>query len=147
MTDNSQTNRIQFIIQKIYIKDISFQIPNGTLIFNQSWKPELNIALNTEVNTLTEKNIYEAVLNVEAHVKCDNKDAFKIEVQQAGIFQISNMDNKQLNHAKYAFCPNILYPYARETISDIVTKGGFPQLCLAPVNFDILYQQKQQEKS
>ncbi|MBK2125681.1 protein-export chaperone SecB [Fangia hongkongensis] len=151
MTDTNEAktaaeNEVQFQIQKVYIKDISFEIPKGAHIFNREWKPELNIALNTQVNALPEDNIFEVVLTVEANVKCADDDAFKAEVQQAGIFVIDNMNEEQLEHAKYAFCPNILYPYAREAISDIVSKGGFPQLCLAPVNFDMLYQQKQQEQ-
>jgi preprotein translocase subunit SecB len=90
--------------------------------------------------------MFEIVLTVEADVKTAKSDAFKAEVQQAGIFLISNMKEEQLDHAQYAFCPNILYPYAREAISDLVARGGFPQLCLAPVNFDMIYQQKQQEQ-
>lgn len=146
MTTETNTPDIQFQIQKLYTKDISFEIPKGADAFKQEWKPELNVALNTKVTGLPEENMYEVVLTVEADVKCDDADAFKAEVQQAGIFLISNMEEGQLDHAQYAFCPNILYPYAREAVSDLVAKGGFPQLCLAPVNFDMIYQQKQQEQ-
>lgn len=146
MTTEANTPDIQFQIQKIYTKDISFEIPKGADAFKQEWKPELNVALNTKVTALPEENMYEVVLTVEADVKCGTHDAFKTEVQQAGIFLISNMEDGPLDHAQYAFCPNILYPYAREAISDLVAKGGFPQLCLAPVNFDMIYQQKQQEQ-
>ena len=147
MTTETNTADIQFQIQKIYTKDISFEIPKGADAFKQEWKPELNVALNTKVTGLPEENMYEVELTVEADVKCNANDAFKAEVQQAGIFLISNMEEGQLDHAQYAFCPNILYPYAREAISDLVAKGGFPQLCLAPVNFDMIYQQKQQEQA
>ncbi|WP_440615258.1 protein-export chaperone SecB [Cysteiniphilum sp. 6C5] len=146
MTTETNTPDIQFQIQKLYTKDISFEIPKGADAFKQEWKPELNVALNTKVTGLPEENMYEVILTVEADVKCGDTDAFKAEVQQAGIFLISNMEEGQLDHAQYAFCPNILYPYAREAISDLVAKGGFPQLCLAPVNFDMIYQQKQQEQ-
>lgn len=145
--NQQKENEVQFQIQKIYLKEASFEIPEGAQIFNQQWQPELNIALNTTVNKLPEDNIYEVILSVEASVKCKDKEAFKAEVKQAGIFAIANMDEKQSHHAQYAFCPNVLYPYAREAVSDIVSKGGFPQLCLAPVNFDLLYQQKQSESA
>lgn len=146
MAIETNTADIQFQIQKIYTKDISFEIPKGANAFKQEWKPELNLALNTKVTGLPEANMYEVVLTVEADVKCETTNAFKVEVQQAGIFLISNMKDGQLDHAQHAFCPNILYPYAREAISDLVTKGGFPQLCLASVNFDMIYHQKQQEQ-
>ncbi|WP_395946264.1 protein-export chaperone SecB [Caedibacter taeniospiralis] len=146
MTAETNAPDIQFQIQKIYTKDISFEIPKGAEAFKQEWKPELNVALNTKVTRLPEDHMFEIVLTVEADVKTAKSDAFKAEVQQAGIFLISNMKEEQLDHAQYAFCPNILYPYAREAISDLVARGGFPQLCLAPVNFDMIYQQKQQEQ-
>ncbi|WP_100550695.1 protein-export chaperone SecB [Caedibacter taeniospiralis] len=146
MTAETNAPDIQFQIQKIYTKDISFEIPKGAEAFKQEWKPELNVALNTKVTRLPEDHMFEVVLTVEADVKTAKSDAFKVEVQQAGIFLISNMKEEQLDHAQYAFCPNILYPYAREAISDLVARGGFPQLCLAPVNFDMIYQQKQQEQ-
>ncbi|WP_116964128.1 protein-export chaperone SecB [Fastidiosibacter lacustris] len=142
MTTETPNTEIQFQIQKIYTKDVSFEIPKGANAFKQEWKPELTVSLNTKVNNLPEDNMYEVVLTVEAEVKSGTTDAFSAEVQQAGIFVIANMEDKQLDHAQYAFCPNILYPYAREVISDLVAKGGFPQLCLAPVNFDTIYQQK-----
>ena len=135
----------QFNIQKIYAKDMSFEIPEGATIFQSQWQPELNVALNTTAKKLAEDNVYEVVLSVEATVKCDGKEAFKAEVQQAGIFNIVNMPEDQMEHTQYAFCPNILYPYAREAISDLVSKGGFPQLCLAPVNFDMLFAQKKEQ--
>lgn len=146
MTTPINTSDIQFQVQKLYTKDISFEIPKGANSFKKEWIPELNIAINTKVTSLPEENMFEVVLTVEADVKCASDDAFKAEVQQAGIFLIANMEKDQLDHAQYAFCPNILYPYAREAISDLVSKGGFPRLCLAPVNFDIIYQQKQKEK-
>ncbi|MFZ9035439.1 MAG: protein-export chaperone SecB [Francisellaceae bacterium] len=147
MSDNTETQQpeVQFQIHKLYIKDMSFEVPEGAKIFNKPWKPELNVSLNTNINKLEEADTYEIVLTVEADVKCDGQQAFKAEVQQAGIFNIANMADQQLDHAQYAFCPNILYPYAREAVSDLVARGGFPQLCLAPVNFDMLYQHKKQE--
>ena len=149
MSEQTQNNanEIQFQIQKVYIKDASLEIPNGSEAFKQEWKPELNVALNTTVNKLPEDNMFEVILTVETDVKCNDKPAFKVEVQQAGVFLIDNMEEKQLDHARYAFCPNILYPYAREAISSLVSRSGFPELHVAPVNFDMIYQQKQNEKN
>ena len=144
---DQQTTDIQFQVQKLYTKDISLEIPQGASIFNKEWKPDLNVALNTEVNDLPEENIYEVILTVTVNVKSGEDEAFKGEVQQAGVFTIANMKDEQLHHAQYAFCPNLLYHYAREAISDLVLKGGFPQLCLATVNFDLMYQQKQQQNT
>ncbi|MDA7742144.1 protein-export chaperone SecB [Francisellaceae bacterium] len=143
-----QAEEAQFQIHKIYIKDISFEIPEGAEAFKTEWKPELNIKLNAKHTKLSEKDSYEVILTVNCSVVCDKKESFKSEVQQAGIFTIANLEGEQLDHALKAFCPNILYPYAREAVSDMVAKGGFPQLCLAPVNFDMLYQQqKEAEKT
>ncbi|MCF6776335.1 protein-export chaperone SecB [Thiotrichales bacterium 19X7-9] len=134
-----------FQIHKIYVKDISFEVPQGSHAFRNEWKPELNVQLNSQFTKMEEADHYEVVLVVTCDVKCGDEIAFKAEIHQAGIFSISNLDQTQLDHALKSFCPNILYPYAREVISDVVMKGGFPQLCLSPVNFDMLYQQESQQ--
>jgi len=147
MTDTTQNpEEAQFQIHKLYVKDVSFEIPSGADAFKTEWKPELNIQLNTKHSGLSEKHTYEVILTVNCSVSCEGKEAFKTEVQQAGIFTISNLDETQLDNALKAFCPSILYPYAREAISDMISKGGFPQLCLAPVNFDMLYQQQKKQE-
>ncbi len=129
-----------FTIQRIYVKDVSFEAPHAPEIFREEWKPEVNVDLQTKTNRL-EESIYEVVLHLTVTVKMGEKVAFLIEVHQAGIFTLSKFPAEQLSHALGSMCPNILYPYARETISDIVVRGGFPQLLLAPVNFDALYLQ------
>jgi len=136
-----------FTIQRIYVKDISFETPNAPEIFKQEWKPEVNVDLQTKTDRL-EESIYEVVLHITVTVKMEEKVAFLVEVHQAGIFTLKGFNNDQLGHAIGSMCPNILYPYAREAISDIVIRGGFPQLLLAPVNFDALYLQhlEQQRK-
>jgi len=138
-----------FNIQRIYIKDVSFEAPNAPAIFKDEWKPEVNVDLHTKTNDL-EKDVYDVVLHLTVTVKMGETTAFLVEVHQAGIFTIKGFPKEQLSHALGSMCPNILYPYAREAISDLVTRGGFPQLLLAPVNFDALYmqhleQQKNQE--
>lgn len=136
----------QFIVQRIYVKDLSFETKNTPAIFQQRWEPELNLDLNTEILEL-EKNVYEVVLRVTATVKNQNATAFLVEVNQAGIFTIQGAPQEQMDHLLNSFCPNILYPYAREAITTEVSRGSFPQLVLAPINFDALYMQKLEEKN
>ncbi len=139
----------QFNIQRIYVKDVSFETPHAPEIFRVEWKPEVNVDLQTRANQL-EESIHEIALHITVTVKVGDKVAFLVEVNQAGIFTLKGLQPDQLSHALGSVCPNILYPYAREAISDIVIRGGFPQLLLAPVNFDALYiqhleQQKKQQ--
>jgi preprotein translocase subunit SecB len=130
----------QFSILRIYLKDASFEIPNAPQVFTENWKPEINLQLNTEVSTV-DADIYEVVLNVTVTAQQGEKTGFLAEVQQAGVFTLKGFDETQKGHMLGAYCPNTLYPFAREAISDLVTKGGFPQLLLAPINFDALYAQ------
>ncbi|APC90827.1 MULTISPECIES: protein-export chaperone SecB [Francisella] len=137
----------QFQIQKVYVKDLSFSIPNSDKIWTTNWKPELHTDLKVEANKLPEENTYETVLTLEIKVENDGMIAFEAEVKQAGIFTVANMQEAQIEHAKQAFCPNILYHYAREALSDLVISGGFPQLCLSAVNFDAMYQDSLKESA
>lgn len=146
-SNNPQQNAdAQFMIQRIYIKDSSFEAPNTPTVFQQQWEPELSLDLNTE-NTQLEPNVYEVVLTVTATVKNKNAVAFLVEVKQAGIFTIQGAPSDQLDHLLGSFCPSILYPYAREIITSQVIRGSFPQLVLAPINFDALYMQQLEEKN
>ncbi|MFO7603819.1 MAG: protein-export chaperone SecB [Gammaproteobacteria bacterium] len=130
----------QFTIHKIYTKDISFEAPHAPAIFNEEWQPEVNLELNSQGRSIGE-NTYEVVLSLTVTTKNKDKTAFLVEVQQAGIFGIAGFGPQDLSHMIGSFCPNILFPYAREAISDLVTRGGFQPLLLAPVNFDVLYSQ------
>ncbi len=135
----------EFGIQRIYVKDLSLECPNSPNIFLDTWEPELNMDLATNVNALGENN-HEVTLTVTVTVKIKDKTAFLVEVKHAGIFTIANFPEDQIRPMLGAFCPNILYPYAREMVTDAVVRAGFPQLYLAPVNFDALYQQHEQEQ-
>ena len=135
----------QFEIQRIYIKDVSYEAPNTPHTFVDEWKPEVQLNLETKSNRVQD-NVHEVILSVTATVTSNKKSAFLIEVHQAGIFAISGLPSDQLHQMLGSFCPNILFPYAREVISDIVMRGGFPQLILAPVNFDALYTQHVSEQ-
>ncbi len=137
----------QFTIQKIYTKDISFETPNSPQVFNiQKWEPEVNVQLNNRASALDD-SLHEAVLSVTITTKQDGKTAYLAEVQQAGIFKAEGFNTPQLNHLLGSYCPNILFPYVREVISNLVTQGGFPQMLLAPVNFEALYSQHIQQQA
>ena len=135
-----QNNEPHFSIEKIYLKDVSFESPAAPAVFTEEWNPEINMDLNSQGHPI-DKNVYEVELSLTVTAKNKDKTAFLVEIKQCGIFSIANMDEDNLNGMLGSFCPNILFPYAREAISDLVTKGGFPQLLLAPVNFDAIYAQ------
>lgn len=134
----------QFGIQRVYTKDISFESPAAPKVFLEQWQPELDMNLGTKTIKL-EEDTHEVILTVTVTVKMKDKAVFVAEVHQAGIFTIQHFPEDQLKHMLGSFCPNILYPYAREAITDLVMKGGFPQLYLAPINFEALYQQQAQQ--
>ena len=131
----------QFSLQRIYVKDLSFEAPKSPEIFRQDWTPSVALDLNTRQKPL-EGDFHEVVLTLSVTVKNGEETAFIAEVQQAGIFLIKNLDAGSMSHTLGAFCPNILFPYARETLDSLVTRGSFPALMLAPVNFDALYAQE-----
>jgi len=128
----------QFMIQKIYTKDISFETPSSPEIFREEWKPELDLQLTNEYKQLDDDN-HDVTLVATVTAKLGDKTAFLIEVKQSGIFSLIGYSNEEIAPLIGNHCPTILFPYIREVISDIVLKGGFPQLVLAPVNFDALY--------
>ncbi|MCL4107935.1 UNVERIFIED_CONTAM: hypothetical protein GTU68_016963 [Idotea baltica] len=131
----------QFIIERVYIKDISFEAPNSPAIFTTEWEPDTSLNLNTQVNPLGEDH-YEVELHVNVTVKGkDGKTAFLVEAIQAGAFLIKGYAPDQLNHLLASYCPGQLFPYAREVISNLVSKGSFPEMHLSPINFDALYAQ------
>ncbi len=136
----------QFILQRVYTKDISFETPNAPAIFTEKWEPEVNVELNSTGNKLTDDNIFEVVLSVTVTAKLGDKTAYLAEVQQAGIFTLSGFSEQELEALIHSHCPNLLFPYVREVVSDLVNKGSFPQMLLQPINFDALYAQHLQKK-
>lgn len=138
-------NRPGLRIEKIYLKDVSFETPNSPAVFTVDWKPALNIDIGQKLARLSDEGVYEVVLVLTATTKIEDKIAYLAEVQQAGIFTLQIPDQAQLERMLHVICPNMLYPYASAALSDLVTRGGFPQLSLAPMNFDAIYQQRQQE--
>ncbi|MBH2037242.1 MAG: protein-export chaperone SecB [Pseudomonas sp.] len=147
MTDQATTGAAQeaqgpqFSLQRIYVRDLSFEAPKSPEIFRQEWTPSVELDLNTRQKPL-EGDFHEVVLTLSVTVKTAGETAFIAEVQQAGIFLISGLDAAAMSHTLGAFCPNILFPYAREALDNLVTRGSFPALMLAPVNFDALYAQE-----
>lgn len=133
----------QLGLERIYTKDISFEVPN-TEVFTKQWQPETDVSISTSDNDLDE-DYKEVVLTVSVTAKLGESVAFIAEVQQAGIFLMRNIPEADMPHLLQAYCPNILFPYAREAISDIVTRGSFPQLLLTPVNFEQAFLQSQLE--
>ncbi len=137
-----------FQIQKIYIKNASLESPNTPGIFTHEFQPALEVDLNVASEALDAENgVYHVVVRVTATTKVENEVAFLCEVEQAGIFTLQGFSEEDLAYLLGAQCPNVLFPYAREAISDLVTRGGFPQLLLEPVNFDAMYASHLQEQA
>ena len=136
----------QFGIQKIYVKDLSFEAPHSPEVFTNDWRPDVNLNLSSEASPLR-PDVYDVKLVITVTVKIGETTAFLVEIQQAGIFNIKGFDEKELGHMLASYCPSILFPYAREAVSDLVVRGGFPQFLLAPVNFDALYAQHLQQQA
>lgn len=135
-----------FQIQRIYTKDVSFEAPNSPTIFQKEWQPDVKLDLDTASNELGD-NTYEVVLRLTVTANVGEQVAFLCEIQQAGIFSVAGLDASQMAHCLGAYCPNILFPYARECVTSLVTRGTFPQLNLAPVNFDALFMNYLQEQA
>ncbi|WP_031567091.1 protein-export chaperone SecB [Rheinheimera texasensis] len=141
----AEEQQVPFAIQRIYVKDISFESPNAPAIFRKDWQPEVKLDLDTRSEKL-EDNMFEVVLSLTVTTTVGGETAFLCEVQQAGIFAVPELQDAQMAHMLASFCPNILFPYARETVANLVNRGTFPQLNLAPVNFDALFAQYVQQR-
>ena len=138
----------QFVMQRIYTKDVSFESPDSPGVFLKTWQPKINVDLNTKSNLVDDNDNYEVVLSITVTAEIEEKSAFLVEVQQAGIFLAKGIEGDQLRGVLGTVAPTILFPYARESIDALCIKGGFPPVMLAPVNFEALYQQalKQSEE-
>ena len=145
MSENAQAP--VFSIEKLYVKDLSLEVPNAPRIFLERENPQINVQLRTEANGVDD-GVYEVSLTVTVSAKlADERTVFLVEVAQGGIFQIRNIPEGDLEPVTMIGCPNILFPYAREAISDAITRAGFQPVVLAPVNFEALYQAQQQQQS
>ena len=133
-----------FNIEKIYVKDLSVEVPNAPQIFLERDAPGIELQLQTSGGLISD-NAYEVLLTVTVTAKAGDKTFFLVEAGQAGIFRLENIPAQDVDPILAIACPNILFPYARETISDAVNRAGFPPVLLSPVNFEALYQQRAQQ--
>jgi len=139
-----ETPAQQFNIQKLYLRDVSFENPNSPQVYSgNSWEPKMNMGIESSSRRVADDQ-FEVVLKVTVEAKIEDNTAYLIEVHQAGLFVAQGFDEAALGPLLGSFCPNILYPFAREEVSSLAIKGGFPQLLLEPINFDALYAQHQQ---
>lgn len=134
----------QVALQKIYVKDLSFESPNSPQIFTEDLKPKTQLNLRSGHRELENEN-YEVVLTVTVEAKVEDKTVFLIEIQQAGLFRLSGVAEEQRAILLGSFCPGVLYPYVREAVANVVQRGGFPEFLLQPIDFDSLYAQSRQE--
>lgn len=142
-SDNA-ANAAQFGLQRIYLKDLSFESPLGVEGFKQNWQPKIAQDINTTANKV-EDGLYEVILKLTVNVQVQDKTVFLVEVHQAGLFGIKGVEGPALAQLLNTMCPQILFPYAREVIDSCAIKGGFPALAIPPVNFDMLFARAVQE--
>lgn len=145
-TNTNTESQHEFAIQRIYIKDLSYEAPSTPEIFQTAWEPQVDFKLHTSHKKMFD-DIYEVVLQITVTVKLKDKTAFLVEVKQAGIFALKGFTKEQIDPMLGSFCPNILFPYAREIISATVNHGSFPPLYLVPINFDAMYQEKMEHQN
>ncbi len=155
MTENAPLNptgngageaSAQLSLQKVYIKDASFEVPGAPQIFQEQGQPQVQLNLSQQVGTLAE-NIYEVVLTVTVTCKISEKTAYLAEVQQAGVFGMSGFESQNRDVVLATYCPNVLFPYARQVVSDLIQNGGFPPFLLQPINFEALYAEQMRRRA
>jgi len=143
-TEPTSAPEKQFAIQKLFVKDLSFESPNAPLVFTEKWEPTVDINLNSHAKKAPQ-DLFEVAITVTVTVKNNDKTAYLAEATQVGIFSAVGFPEAEMGPLLGSFCPSVLFPYLREAVSDMVTKGGFPPLLLNPVNFDALYAQHIQQ--
>ncbi|MEN9449939.1 MAG: protein-export protein SecB [Pseudomonadota bacterium] len=139
------TQQPEFLIQRVYVKDLSLETPHSPQAFQEEWQPELNLQFTMNTSDIGADN-HEVVLQITVTAKSKDKTLFLVEVKQAGLFTLKGFTEEQSHQVMSITCPTILFPYAREAVSDLVGRAGFPPLYLAPVNFEALYAQQMQEQ-
>ena len=141
-----QNNQPVFSIEKVYVKDLSVEIPNAPQVFLERNAPQVDIQLHHGSKGV-EDGVYETTLTVTVTAKIADKTMFLVEATQAGIFVARNIPQQELEPVLAIACPNILFPYVREVVSDVVTRAGFPPVVLSPVNFEAIYQAQREQQS
>ena len=146
MAEQQQVPQVDFIIQKIFTSDTSFETPSAPEVFKSEWKPEINVELDSDTKALQDdQQLVHLMVTITA--KNSDKIAFVAEIKQSGIFTVKGADKAQLGHILGAYCPDTLFPYAREAISGMVNRGGFPPVTLNPINFHAIYEQKMAQEA
>ncbi len=146
MTEAVEENKQPvFNLDKIYVKDLSLEIPHAPTIFLSRESPQVDIQLHTQAGSV-EDGLFEVLVKATVTAKIGEKVMFLVEVEQAGIFQIRNVPTEELEPILAVMCPNILFPYLREAVSSVVVRGGFAPVLLNPINFDAIYQQQKQQQ-
>ncbi len=144
MSESTESQQPTFLIEKIYVKDLSLEIPHAPQIFLEREAPEINMQLGGKNQNLGD-GLHEVLLTVTVTAKIKDKMMFLVEVQQAGVFRIGNISEEEMGPVLGIGCPTIIFPYLREVVSDTVTRAGFPPVILNPVNFEAIYRQKKPE--
>ena len=141
--DGAQQAGPQFALQRIYLKDTSFESPKSPQIYQTQWSPKINFDIKTRNNKVAD-DVYEVVLVLTAEAQLEEETAFVVEVHQAGIFTVKEFSETDVEQVLATVCPSILFPYSRESLDALVVKGSFPPLMIAPINFEALYAQQKQ---
>jgi len=136
----------QLAIERIYLRDASFESPRAPAIFEGTWNPQVQVDINTRSNTLDDIR-HEVVLTLTLKSNVDDDVVMIVELQQAGVFRLEGMDDEMRRQALAVTCPNILFPYAREAVDSLVTKGAFPAFMMAPISFDALYAEARRRRA
>ena len=144
MSESTESQQPTFLIEKIYVKDLSLEIPHAPQIFLEREAPEINMQLGGKNQNLGD-GLHEVLLTVTVTAKIKDKMMFLVEVQQAGVFRIGNISEEEMGPVLGIGCPTIIFPYLREVVSDTVTRAGFPPVIINPVNFEAIYRQKKPE--
>src|SRR6476620_2771016 len=146
MSDAAQNNAPVFSIEKVYVKDLSLEIPNAPQVFLEREAPQVDIQLHHNSSSV-EEGVYQTTLTVTVTAKVKDKTMFLVEAAQAGIFVVRNVPAQDLEAVLAIACPNILFPYVREVISDVVVRAGFPPVVLSPVNFEAIFQAQREQQA
>jgi preprotein translocase subunit SecB len=133
-------------LQRIYLKDVSFETPGVPKVFTEQWEPQVEVQISSAAQSLGNENDYEVELTLTVTARKETATVYLIEVKQAGVFSLTGMAEEERGFLLGAYCPNLLFPYVRETLSGLASKGTFPQLLLQPINFEALYQQGQMQQ-
>jgi preprotein translocase subunit SecB len=143
----SASDQPLFGIEKIYIKDISLELPNAPQVFFERDAPQVEVSMHNEATRMTQEALYHVLLTVTVTAKIQDRTVFLVEVAQGGIFQIRNVPQPELDAVLGTLCPNTLLPYAREAVANVVQRAGFPPVTLQHMNFDAIYQQRLQQQA